>query len=727
MKWYAKLMLLLLSIPNTSLWTMEAPGPQETVGTKREWPKPGQEERPEKIRKIEVESEPVPAPMEIEQEKKERKQKYTLEPRKIEPYYTKENLERLRKQGIQLHAPCIVIFDIKNKENPSINTHGALTLHLFEEIQNLSMPIITSNSILFNLLERAETIDDRKHPENKYYSLFKLLFSEWQVYKTLSSQLIILIPKRFSDNYSEMGIKFSNLENLSHLLPGAWHGTQKIENYRPLQQAISLPLEILSPIDIVHEFNSIFLTKDDISLEKVPIWDFIFEGHGTTYPKPTIVGLSSDQINEIFSFIDQKLNAGIIYLLSCNAGGKNLSLLQFEKFGVTRNHNFILIVGAITDSPTALIDSSDMCVIFFNLAAQLADKGESLNNLLNSITLKNPGIHSVNIPQIWLPNGMGFQTCNIDKNIFVLGNVLAKTYLDEKQTILISNKVAVLVYAPSIFDLSVFPATPQLELIKLEIEKKKMKIWPLLPMIHESYFWKDVTVPQKLAAQKQLQKEFPKFLKKYTSLFFPQFISMIPGSYTNNHFNEIFLLKGGIINFIRDSFLDIAQRTSAKFFYIEKLHGINDISLLIQASRLKRGINEPHLLEKLLVTKKNKTITLDKVIIYTQFNPSTYANEFKIMFSIDNTAWEFSDKDITNRWFKTYSWNFIPTDLKKLYEFFNKMYESIKKETFVPEPAQKPISQVLKQKQAEIKRKQELHKQQKEAAESAIKKWKTKG
>lgn len=234
MKWYAKLMLLLLSIPNTSLWTMEAPGPQETVGTKREWPKPGQEERPEKIRKIEVESEPVPAPMEIEQEKKERKQKYTLEPRKIEPYYTKENLERLRKQGIQLHAPCIVIFDIKNKENPSINTHGALTLHLFEEIQNLSMPIITSNSILFNLLERAETIDDRKHPENKYYSLFKLLFSEWQVYKTLSSQLIILIPKRFSDNYSEMGIKFSNLENLSHLLPGAWHGTQKIENYRPL-------------------------------------------------------------------------------------------------------------------------------------------------------------------------------------------------------------------------------------------------------------------------------------------------------------------------------------------------------------------------------------------------------------------------------------------------------------------------------------------------------------
>ena len=149
------------------------------------------------------------------------------------------------------------------------------------------------------------------------------------------------------------------------------------------------------------------------------------------------------------------MDTGVVYISTCFAGGKNINLLKMSDTGITFSHNFILIVGSATDAPTYVENEQEKFYLhYYNFSAFLQDKGTSLNKLLqeiNTLNMHTDSPHGTsNIPQVWLPGGLGFQTFNIDERLFILGNVLVRVHEDEKKPITISDKQAVLVYPQSI-------------------------------------------------------------------------------------------------------------------------------------------------------------------------------------------------------------------------------------------------------------------------------------
>lgn len=742
------LFLLILCIYSTVL-NMEAPASQETVGAKRERLGSPQEERPQKMRKTELQPEQreVPTPMEVDQPAPEEKamEIESMEParpkRKPEPlelekipkrsktfreqkvlrriesksdqpefslYYTQENLAKLYENKIRVHAPCLFLIDQYQEENTT-KKRLPLTLTLYNVIRHTPhFPIVVSSSLLFNLLERAR-LSSPDHPQNKYFGQLQLSFADWTIFKSPSAAFVILIPRKFYSLYQELPFRLESWKNISNLLPGAVQAKNIIKDFVPLQKALaSAQTEFL-----ISDFKSIFAVPNHTNY-KSPLWDFFLLGHGVPEPDPLIAGLKPNQINDFFSFIDRSLLVVTVYLQSCRAGGKNLRLLEFDALGIARNHQFILMVGSITDSPIWIApfgSTEQMILLFFNYAALIQDKGASLNRLLLLFSKNvNPGDLSLHgteqIPQVWLPGGMGFQTFNIDNYILVLGNVMARVHADEQKPIIVNNKQAILLYPLKVsapLYITPFLETSLFSFIGSILEQKKKLIWPYMPMVTESAFWQDRDSTTQKQIFERLQKEYPALQtpvdESKQAYLYPQIISMIK-AHAIHYLKEIRLdsdkniPSAGVIRFLRDAFLDIAQRTTQKAFYIDKLSGYNDISLLLEASRILKGIITPHALEQKLAPYKNQPITLSFVYIQTVYKPVSKINQFKVSFVFDDTAWEFTDEQVQTLWPTTHAWNFKSVPLSLTIQNF----QNIITQRYPITSTQKKITEILKQK-----------------------------
>lgn len=643
-----------------------------------------------------------------------------------EYYYDEENIEKLVSQGVKLHAPGFII--LEPNETKSLTMADSLK----SALSKTEMVVIASTAVFYRLLEAYEKSDE----EDNQFKYFFIRDDKYNLlYQSPESNFVIFIPqnllKIYQENSISLGINFEKLKNLSSFLNVPYELGKK--KYAKLKDQLKdYPKENkFNYQSFFKDFSSIFTTKQTTNPEKLLIWDFIITGHGLTLP-PEVAGLPIKEFNYLLTFFDKNLLVGTIIVDTCMAGGVNLNLLEFEEWGIKKNHPFIFIITATTDSPihgqyTGKYDYA------LNLAAWVSDKGISLNRLLHflpnislDLSYKEPKAigsipnntlsllvrESLAIPQVWLPNGIGFQTYNIDQYILVINNVMARVAFENRKPIIIKGKRVVLLYPPHIkAPIFVVPwvqrdADPH----QMNLNLAKSIIWDDMPMTSEYSFWKNIKPDKQMEALQMLAFEYP-FLAKAAekaegSVIFPQFISMMRGD-SIQAINNIVLPTSqiinpilGVIRFIRDAFLDKAERSSQKTFLIENLQGYNDISPLIQTARTIKGINQPHPLESILATKKNQIITLKNVLISTQFDPDNKKEIIVVAFTIDDTAWQFTYDDIKKLWPQTYLWNFTqidPIPYQNSISTIKQQYQSL-------ETGQKSISEVLQKKIDEIQK-----------------------
>ena len=409
-------------------------------------------------------------------------------------YYSDKNLKDLNKKGIRKHAPLKILIDQYNSETPDEEKTEAVTQEFSYALQAGFFPIVVSQSIAYNYLVRKR---DKRWQDN-------VSFDQWKLFDIPDTQFLLFMPKRYLTYYQpHTGFNLRKLSYASHLLK---------DPYRSLISWLKKTKAPKSPKFYIRDFEKLFVATNE---KKQPIWDIIFSGHGS-YDPIHIGGLAPSDMQQILTFF-ARIPTATFYLASCYAGGKNIDLLQFEKAIDNRYIkplNYILIVGGITDTPTVVErDAQQFYHGFFDLAAKREGKGKMLDNLLveiNRMNLASGSPHgTTNIPQVWLPGGLGFQTFNIDKRVASLGPVKVRVHEEENKPINLPNTTrAVLVYTGSIkapikAGLAQFHEKMTPEAREKELDLRRMITWANQPNIRELlYSLKEET-------EKANKKEFP--------------------------------------------------------------------------------------------------------------------------------------------------------------------------------------------------------------------------
>lgn len=499
-------------------------------------------------------------------------------------YYAVQNLKNLEKQGKRHHAPCIIFIDEKGQEKPTASAIEALTRD-FNENLNAQFPCIVSSSVLYNLVFRKQNINDTQHPENKKVvdSLEKLTDDTWKIYKLGESKFFLLLPTWYLTSYKsdeESGLLLSKLRPLTGVLPTNARNPDFTVLINYLENDESKNKN--KPASIVSALEQAFTQKryqhQEVIQDKAPIWDCIIEGHGSL--QTSIAGVSPGTMQTILLFFNNKVTAGVVTIVSCNAGGQNLSLLQWREKDVALTFNYILIVSSITDAPITKKLTEQFLKDYFLNAALIDSKG-GLEKLLKDLVPEEQRTSNRmflnQLPQVWLPGGIGFQTLKISDYIEIIGLVTNRVHELEDKPFIIKNRHAILIYPDAIKVPMVVEPT---DVISLKREGT----------------WTEFVIGDP-------QREY--FSKRY-----PAFISMIPG-HAIHYFEDIRVKplfdnqseqsiltrplaiidlakrymgsgKRGILRFITDSFiLPTLQRATQKIMLIDTLTGHNDLTEVI--------------------------------------------------------------------------------------------------------------------------------------------------
>ena len=501
---------------------------------------------------------------------------------RIVPYYSLENIAQLKPNEMS-HAACTMILDPELQESP-LTARNALTRDFAAAIQAGFFPILISSSLIYNLLH---------HPNEIFIPSRKALqdTAQWEIYNVKETSLILCVPHRYHAFYDRAGLQFS---------------------------------ELLEPIDantITEEFSNA-KTKNSLGLKSLPLifspkekkpfisWDFIIAGHGLHLKY--IAGITFPEMQELLSFFDNHLNAGIVYISSCESGGQSISLLETDK-QIPTSHRFILIVGSTSDAPVRLLFTKEFFETFFTASALVQDKGQTLSGLLRVlINISQKDI--MGLPQIWLPGGIGFQSLQVSDFVEVIGNVNLQKHIHDKMPFYITNKAAVLIYPAHI------PILMTVKPIKEQIGTTFIRTSKVPPNFTrwctgESEKYNDVVIH--FASKLNLFPIIKKLIKQETigyfchlfkteklldqlphpATLFPAFISMKhevkedPKLQRLSHqFAHIKLdlpesetTICGVLNFIRDAFLMPGTELSAgRSFIIDQLTGPNDIPFMME-------------------------------------------------------------------------------------------------------------------------------------------------
>lgn len=637
--------------------------------------------------------------------------------RKVESYYDPAHIKSLDQQKTQKHAPMLILIDELQEE--TINTDQiSVTVALSYGIKQQLYPILTTASVLKNLLWKMNPALSKETGIIKTLQAFTppLTAQNWRIFDVPNTQFVLLVPNNFISMFGQnYGIK--PLPEITQFLkmPSAldvW--LDKKKKIIPFSKA---------------DLQQVFVPKtDNIS---TLIWDFIIVGHGTDNP-PIIANLKPAVINEMFNFFDNQIKTGMVLVLSCYSGGGNRKLLETSQAGVQINHNFILILGSASNNVVNISYPNDYPYfnLFYNNAAQIQDKGSSFDIMWEDLARAklfstDSSVHGFqNIPQVWFPGGIGFQSVNIPDLVFSLGNVLLKTRQEDKHPIDTVGDAVVLIY-PTVIDvpLYVYPVRQD--------RPVTLKNWQDTPHIFETNFTKG-NFPQLEKIILQLKADGLLDItrsNKASESFYPQFISL---DTTRGHiFTDIIVESDyfdesnrqssglGVMQFIRDSLLDIGKASAPKFYFIDQLTGFNDISLLLAASRIARNDSAKHPLEAYLQNLVNQNITLENVMIITN-NGNL---KFRIFFAIQNTYWEYTSDEAQEDAKTLNWWNFkMIGNVRNSYDRDYQKYKTL----LITKPEslnQKSITAVLEERQRQIllKKAMELKKNQAATVKPALK------
>lgn len=624
-----------------------------------------------------------------------------------------QSLKAIYKEGE--HLPLMIFVEQENSENPFTQNIGTATVDLSNAIRDGVGAILVSRQLLYNFIFRKHHWDEPSHPENKLFS--KTSFNnQSELYQLPNSQFFLIINSNLHASYAK---KF----NFEQLIPLNLPKDEHIEGYSALINLLD-PAQHSQPPFSINDFEKLFQLQDnnpDIVL------DIFALGHGL--PEHSIAGLSLKDMQDLLIYFAQNVKVGVFMVISCYAGGINLNFLSFEY--LIKNPHFF----SLPDFPIIVINSGETPAEgtriwfnqIFNSAAKLSNGSEKdFRTLTQQLNQFIGGAHgSNNIPQIILPGGRLIQSLTPDKTVFVLGNVRAKTYEIEKKPINISAGIKnILIYPSAVQAPLNIKATSYTEIPQLPKEWEQlptfldiMRSSPRMPFFNYMFTNKNV-FPKTYSKMGDIERTPQnKDMKFY---LFPNILSMIRGN-ANHFFSKITVTAPnpfvGVLQFIRDSFLDLEGRLSEKGFWIETLEGPNDLSLTLEALRAKNQNLEPSEFEK--TTTLQDSLILKNIHITTSYNQVL---KVEITFECNESAWIFNFDPTSQR-----LWDFQKiNDLNNYRNFFNnnknRMLEKNEGET-----PQKSISEVLSQKHSTVLRKKRFEELKERFEEGSTKSKKRKG
>lgn len=361
----------------------------------------------------------------------------------------------------------IMLFDNIESFSGNIKTNRFVVNQLFLAQSQEVCPILVSGNTLrlsLQILLKEKTDDDLR-------KVVQLKDDSWDFYKTVRDDIYLLVPKKYSQNSSD--VKFSS-EALKAFSKEALSIGFKIDKEDIFEKVyidqINETLYLKKPtrnqkvnIDV---FKSIFITQDDLDYFKqekfapfkrheqinktIGIWNIYLSGHGM-YSKNYLSGLGSEvgskekseicnaedaeiagmslqNFRDLISYFDSDINVNFLYYISCYAGGYNI-ILPFKG----KSLRFTVAVGSITDSVVTLVTKlSDECssdpdkvrsgrrdlISFFNELNRFTNKDlkptkfdeDQLKNILSYITPKDITKLTLSyFPQILLPGAGAFK------------------------------------------------------------------------------------------------------------------------------------------------------------------------------------------------------------------------------------------------------------------------------------------------------------------------------
>jgi hypothetical protein len=616
-----------------------------------------------------------------------------------------------------MHVPLIFIMEQDESETPSLRVVGAETRDLDMGISERNAPILVSRAIFYNFIDRKQNWDNPDHRENQIFKDSSFSNEEWELYVPLDThyfthdnRLYLLLPKIKKNLFTSVVFNVNSLQKLD-ILPTQESNdyTQLLELLKPSMQETPKKEKIISKEmvkEISHDLKKIFATipppsKNERSLPihrqeawEAPIWDIFLSGHGGPKPDPVIANLKPIEMQELLAFFNNYMRIGVLIIASCYAGGENLSSIKFKE-DINNDKiffplNFIIIVNSVGDISTFVRLSTSFFATIFDIAQNLGNSAHhSLQNLLSKlgeINARPTDIHAqANIPQIILPGGIEIQSLTLNDAVMVLGKVKVRTAELENRSIEVYPKklhndpkfdhvLNVLVY-PQIINVPLIVRSSHLPL-DFNLRELAKRQWENLPTFSDI-----ITRNEKFFDEEKQQHIFIKKIDittiKDNQYLYPNIISMIHGN--ASHYlsrmvveGDAFKGSGGIFMALRDVFCNLAERPTLKTFYLERLEGSNDISLILKAARAIA--NNPH--EKPLEKElpgDGEHVVLYNVSIETQ---DEYGMVVIVRFQINKTAWEYKYEAF--HWeaadiFKPQWWNFKPINASEYEKKFKEL------------------------------------------------------
>lgn len=310
-------------------------------------------------------------------------------------YYTQKNIQGLIQKGKPYHAPLYMIID--NKRHETNGEIGALTVLLkrFVILEDTGIPTLVSFNVIKNLLELLTFAKERKEEKthlitkdekNTNLKILEILLSQFDIYDFPGTPFVFMVPHKNTLIFGNKKIfAYKNLTEIHPLvitLLKKLNTELDLEKITALKNIKSAPEEQLDPFIKQKavafdpkKLEELFILDDP----NAPIWDIVLNGHGRSRQ---IAGLPAKDTQKLLYFFNTKIKTGSVYILSCHAGGKNLSLLEFDtsidpKKAFMPSLNFLVIVGAISDKPIGGSPKFFSLLLnnFFQLAPQLSGRG----------------------------------------------------------------------------------------------------------------------------------------------------------------------------------------------------------------------------------------------------------------------------------------------------------------------------------------------------------------
>lgn len=344
-------------------------------------------------------------------------------------------------------------------------------------------------------------------------NLHSLLARNW-VIKQVNPELYLLIPnqylairniKSFNPEPDVLARQFllqnGNAE-LAELALGLKVNHMPTITFDEIRRPATVP-QFANYFIVALRENQLFVTNHDyylanqaartegritVKFPKIPSWSIYLAGHGLI--NYSIAHLSPAQFKEFLDLIENKINARLLYYMSCYAAGVNSELIYKNlTTGINQTYSYAIITQALTDATTFMpglgvnvvrgalqIDNS---ISYSNFLAQVTINSSKISDtsidssskidyqkiavILNPTLAYTIGYSFNNTSQIKFPGIPWFSVLDNQK-VVSIGEILAKTHtapLDVATFFAKTDPLAILLYTPNIpFELIVNTRAP---------------------------------------------------------------------------------------------------------------------------------------------------------------------------------------------------------------------------------------------------------------------------